>query len=155
MRPCACSRRAERRRSGALSTRAPAPSTVTRPSCRRDRKSTRLNSSHIQISYAVFCLKKITVHHMLLERDVIMGSFFVDVEGVQRRTMSAAYPAVRRAMTSHLDIDDESVAFAFVKLRQAGERFQAELQPSGYLVGAGFTVADLTLAALLSPPVAP
>src|SRR6266540_5007071 len=26
--------------------------------CRRDRKSTRLNSSHITISYAVFCLKK-------------------------------------------------------------------------------------------------
>ena len=26
---------------------------------RRDRKSTRLNSSHVEISYAVFCLKKI------------------------------------------------------------------------------------------------
>src|SRR5690349_22913709 len=30
------------------------------PPCRRraDRKSTRLNSSHVEISYAVFCLKK-------------------------------------------------------------------------------------------------
>src|SRR2546430_12996696 len=28
------------------------------PSARPDRKSTRLNSSHSQISYAVFCLKK-------------------------------------------------------------------------------------------------
>src|SRR2546427_6337035 len=28
------------------------------PRFRRDRKSTRLNSSHSQISYAVFCLKK-------------------------------------------------------------------------------------------------
>src|SRR5690606_41645430 len=26
--------------------------------CRLDRKSTRLNSSHVKISYAVFCLKK-------------------------------------------------------------------------------------------------
>src|SRR5215813_14949738 len=26
--------------------------------CSRDRKSTRLNSSHVRISYAVFCLKK-------------------------------------------------------------------------------------------------
>src|SRR6266699_4783150 len=26
--------------------------------CERDRKSTRLNSSHVRISYAVFCLKK-------------------------------------------------------------------------------------------------
>src|SRR5690625_5839439 len=29
-----------------------------RANCRRDRKSTRLNSSHVAISYAVFCLKK-------------------------------------------------------------------------------------------------
>src|SRR5688572_30984843 len=29
----------------------------------RDRKSTRLNSSHSQISYAVFCLKKKKTHH--------------------------------------------------------------------------------------------
>src|SRR3989442_2498701 len=26
--------------------------------CKSDRKSTRLNSSHVRISYAVFCLKK-------------------------------------------------------------------------------------------------
>src|SRR2546430_7057501 len=29
----------------------------------KDRKSTRLNSSHSQISYAVFCLKKKTINH--------------------------------------------------------------------------------------------
>src|SRR5690349_22804229 len=33
---------------------------ATPASCRRDRKSTRLNSSHVEISYAVFCLKKKT-----------------------------------------------------------------------------------------------
>src|SRR2546429_5151731 len=32
---------------------------------RRDRKSTRLNSSHGYISYAVFCLKKKTDPHLL------------------------------------------------------------------------------------------
>src|SRR5256885_12602850 len=30
---------------------------------RKDRKSTRLNSSHLVISYAVFCLKKKTLSH--------------------------------------------------------------------------------------------
>src|SRR5690349_24077567 len=30
------------------------------PGAARDRKSTRLNSSHVEISYAVFCLKKKT-----------------------------------------------------------------------------------------------
>src|SRR3712207_6901558 len=42
---------ASRRRSGSRGCRA-------RPESRRDRKSTRLNSSHANISYAVFCLKK-------------------------------------------------------------------------------------------------
>src|SRR5438067_6385459 len=42
---------------------APSPSGATlastrRPGERGDRKSTRLNSSHVSISYAVFCLKK-------------------------------------------------------------------------------------------------
>src|SRR5256885_4809703 len=34
------------------------PSCLAQPGCTRDRKSTRLNSSHLVISYAVFCLKK-------------------------------------------------------------------------------------------------
>src|SRR2546430_11925999 len=33
------------------------------PATAKDRKSTRLNSSHSQISYAVFCLKKKNTHH--------------------------------------------------------------------------------------------
>src|SRR5947199_7893346 len=41
---------------------APGPKRPSRPSprpeLRADRKSTRLNSSHLGISYAVFCLKK-------------------------------------------------------------------------------------------------
>src|SRR3989475_6583523 len=43
------------RRQGAVRAR---PFTVAREVPVRDRKSTRLNSSHSQISYAVFCLKK-------------------------------------------------------------------------------------------------
>src|SRR2546430_7779585 len=37
---------------------------------RRDRKSTRLNSSHSQISYAVFCLKKKKMHQNIYENSV-------------------------------------------------------------------------------------
>src|SRR5207249_8359323 len=33
---------------------------------RQDRKSTRLNSSHVSISYAVFCLKKKKNHNSIL-----------------------------------------------------------------------------------------
>src|SRR2546427_7111955 len=49
------------------------PGTTPRPASAQlqklaeaDRKSTRLNSSHSQISYAVFCLKKKNQHHLLM-----------------------------------------------------------------------------------------
>src|SRR5688572_31799422 len=57
-------RKAEDQRDVALSTNAsdtrsvPIPYHVDQVSSLQDRKSTRLNSSHSQISYAVFCLKK-------------------------------------------------------------------------------------------------
>src|SRR6185312_16599408 len=41
------------------------PTGARRPT-QQDRKSTRLNSSHDQISYAVFCLNKKTTHYFLL-----------------------------------------------------------------------------------------
>src|SRR3989442_7242177 len=49
---------------------APAPSSTSRGGCSgctaaspaTDRKSTRLNSSHVRISYAAFCLKKKTTY---------------------------------------------------------------------------------------------
>src|SRR5205814_10324671 len=45
-----------RREAPSLEDRRPRP--PRRPPNRLDRKSTRLNSSHLGISYAVFCLKK-------------------------------------------------------------------------------------------------
>src|SRR2546427_7844374 len=53
------SRPCERRLAARISTRRADVGAATRRAARaRDRKSTRLNSSHSQISYAVFCLKK-------------------------------------------------------------------------------------------------
>src|SRR6266496_5327625 len=55
------SRRWARRRPGRSSRGPLAPASARRAGRRvrrRDRKSTRLNSSHVEISYAVFCLKK-------------------------------------------------------------------------------------------------
>src|SRR2546427_8063035 len=45
--------RAPKRHNGQTAKKQPGPRSVS-----QDRKSTRLNSSHSQISYAVFCLKK-------------------------------------------------------------------------------------------------
>src|SRR5256885_3280344 len=54
--------------------RPPSPPLGERDGVRGDRKSTRLNSSHLVISYAVFCLKKKPLrgfefrNHAVLER---------------------------------------------------------------------------------------
>src|SRR3712207_7681453 len=68
VRPVGAARRQRRQREGhdraghaALARHralALAPAGERRQCLRRDRKSTRLNSSHANISYAVFCLKK-------------------------------------------------------------------------------------------------
>src|SRR5690349_22182246 len=46
------------RRSGSQAVISIGSSKPNGPTPVRDRKSTRLNSSHVEISYAVFCLKK-------------------------------------------------------------------------------------------------
>src|SRR5690625_5906407 len=50
-----------------LANRAPTYS----PDPARDRKSTRLNSSHVAISYAVFCLKKKILTYFLISEEII------------------------------------------------------------------------------------
>src|SRR5256886_4049330 len=62
------------------------------PARASDRKSTRLNSSHLQISYAVFCLKKKTgaqyesesVYHNLKEEWEKLGVIFLDTDSALR-----------------------------------------------------------------------
>src|SRR2546430_11162635 len=56
------------------------------PSASRDRKSTRLNSSHSQISYAVFCLKKKKTD--VPRKTVTIPSFFPS----DRRTKLQSFP---------------------------------------------------------------
>jgi glutathione S-transferase len=100
-------------------------------------------------------VRLLAVDRMLLEPSVMLGAFVPDLTGIRRFGARVTFPLVRRRARAGLGIDERSVAVAHEKLRAAGERFRAELQPSGYLVGAAFTVADLALAALLTPIVAP
>jgi glutathione S-transferase len=97
----------------------------------------------------------LALHHLLPEANLWLGAFWPDVHGVGRIAARAAFPLVRRRISSGFEIDERSVALAFDKLRAAGERFRSEIEPSSYLVGDHFSVADLTLAALLAPLVAP
>src|SRR5256885_12108259 len=48
-----------------------------------DRKSTRLNSSHLVISYAVFCLKKKNIQHHLTPADHTLHHRCLHMRGAQ------------------------------------------------------------------------
>ena len=92
---------------------------------------------------------------MLTEPKLFLGAFVPDMSAARRLVARAVFPGVRRRVRSDFAIDESTVADAYEKLRTAGDRFRAEVGPSGYLVGDEFTVADLTLAALVAPAVAP
>ena len=95
------------------------------------------------------------VQHVLPDPALTLGSFFQDLSPPRRLLARAAFPAVRSRMAAAFAINERRVEEARTKVVAAAERFRAEVDPSGYLVGATFGVADLTLAALLAPIVAP
>ena len=99
--------------------------------------------------------RMLVMHHSLPEPDLWLGMFAPDVHGPARAFMRRTFPALRRQIEEQFGLDDAGMERAFAKVRAAAERFKAEVGPGGHLVGDTFTVADLTLAALLSPPVAP
>jgi glutathione S-transferase len=72
-----------------------------------------------------------------------------------RRVMRRLFPAFRAFYQSRHGIGRTTIAAAPAQVREGFDRIAAEVGPSGYLVGDGFSVADLTAAALLAPIVLP
>jgi glutathione S-transferase len=100
-------------------------------------------------------LRLLVLHSMLPDAGLLLGAFAPGLSAPRRLVVRATYPLVRRRVVRQFALDTEAVELAYEKVRSAGRRFEAELGDSGYLAGDGFTVADLTLAALAAPAVAP
>src|SRR5256885_9865350 len=69
------------------------PPILRGPACASDRKSTRLNSSHLVISYAVFCLKKKNSHRSLV---YAYRPFPVNSQRGATRPSTLSLPGTRR-----------------------------------------------------------
>jgi glutathione S-transferase len=100
-------------------------------------------------------VRLVVIDHLLADPRVFLGAFAPDLTAVRRLAARAAFRRLRRGVRDRMGIDERSVELAYAKIRVAGERFRTELGPSGYLAGDSFTIADLTLAALVAPAVAP
>src|SRR5215470_11293607 len=77
---------------------------------RGDRKSTRLNSSHGSISYAVFCLKK--------KKDNSQKRLTSNGHNTTPHPAKTCEHAPRRLLTSVLTIDISDVLFFFLMIRR-------------------------------------
>jgi glutathione S-transferase len=100
--------------------------------------------------------RMLLIHHILPDARLFLGVFVPGAAGPRLALARVQFPLLRPRIAKGFGTNDSgSVEKAFEKLRAAGERFQAELQPNGYLVGDGFTVADLTAASLVAPIAAP
>ncbi len=73
----------------------------------------------------------------------------------KRLFMRAIFPLMRPLMRSKMKVYPAEAGAARDRTIAAMDRIARELQPSGYLAGDGFTVADLTGAAMLWPLVLP
>jgi hypothetical protein len=78
-----------------------------------------------------------------------------DGSPVKRAAVKVAVAPMGVGVRAYYRVSDATVERAWERIDAAIDRFQAELQPSGYLVGDGFSVADLTFAALVGASVQP
>jgi glutathione S-transferase len=100
-------------------------------------------------------------------RTVIVGELFVrDPDAAllmltngmgkgPRRAMKMLSPGFRAFYKFRHDITPATIESGRATVLAALERIERQLQPSGYLIGERFSVADLTAGALLSPLVMP
>ena len=100
-------------------------------------------------------LRRTWFYEVMPDADFTVAQIAVGWSPTTRRLYRAMYPVLSAVMRADMRIDADGAAFGRTKVQAALDRIAAELQPSGYLVGDGFSVADLTAAALLSPLVMP
>jgi len=68
-----------------------------------------------------------------------------------RRAMQIALPVFRRYYNSRHRINSATIVKGREEISRALDRLRTEVQPSGYLAGEHFSIADLTAAAMLAP----
>lgn len=92
------------------------------------------------------------VYHELLPYPELTVPLFTNGQPLPARVMMrATFPVLRVGMRRRMDIRAAEAEASREKVVAAMDRLEAEIGPSGYLVGDSFTVADLTAASLFYP----
>ncbi len=100
-------------------------------------------------------LRRYAWYHMLGDSDATVSALVSGTASRQAKVLRALLPLARPAVRRDYGVNDASAERALGEIRASMDRLEAELQPSGYLVGNAFSVADLTAASLFTPVLAP
>ncbi len=100
-------------------------------------------------------VRRFVWHYTLPDPDAVVGALFTKPSPTRERLLRATAPVASRMVRADYSVNDESAARARDEIVAAMDRVEAELQPSGYLVGERFSVADLSAASLFTPLLAP
>jgi glutathione S-transferase len=98
-------------------------------------------------------LRRVAFYDIRADPDYVSAFLTTGRSAATRRVFRAllAAPGSMAYANRRYRINAEDAAASRAKLAAALDRIMAELQPSGYLAGGRFTIADLTAAALLFP----
>jgi glutathione S-transferase len=85
---------------------------------------------------------------VLVNHPKLLVPLFTDDEQATERLLQG-FPVLRARIEARFEITAETAAQSRTAVTAAMDRLEREISSSGYLVGASFTIADLTAAALL------
>jgi len=100
-------------------------------------------------------VRRLLWHHTLPDTDATVAALFPEPVPARERLLRATAPVARAFVRRDYGVSEDRARTARAAIGAAMDRVEAELQPSGYLVGDAFSVADLTAAALFTPLLAP
>jgi glutathione S-transferase len=90
-------------------------------------------------------------YYALPDRGRALRFLCSDAPWLQRSLFAFSFPAIRRAMTERMNISTANANRAELRFKLAFDRLDDALERGPFLVGNGFTRADLTACALLWP----
>jgi len=96
-------------------------------------------------------IRRLIWHHTIDDPDAVVEAVVPNASESRKRLMRALGPVARRTVRWDYRVSESSAATARDRIFAAMDRLEAEIQPTGYLVGDRFTAADLTAASLFTP----
>lgn len=100
-------------------------------------------------------LRRFVWHHTLGDVDATVATVIPNAGPARTRVFRTLVPIARPAIRRDYGVNEANAAGALEQIRAAMDRVEREREPSGYLVGESFSIADLSAASLFTPVLSP